>query len=82
MQMVPFLLMIAIFYFLIIRPQQKQMKERKVMLESLRQGDKILTNAGIAGTITAIREQEIEVEIAKNVKVNFVKNAVATILKN
>jgi len=82
MQLVPFLLMILIFYFLLIRPQQKQMKERNEMLKSLKPGDKILTNAGLIGTIVNIKEQEMEVEIAKGVKVNFVKNAVATVLKN
>jgi len=82
MQLVPFLLMILIFYFLLIRPQQKQMKERNEMLKSLKPGDKILTNAGLIGTIINIKEQEMEVEIAKGVKVNFVKNAVATVLKN
>lgn len=82
MQLIPFILMILIFYFLLIRPQQKQMKERQLMLNSLKIGDKILTNAGIIGTIVNIKGEEIEVEIAKGVKVNFVKNAVATVLKN
>lgn len=77
MQLVPFLAIAAIFYFLLIRPQQKQLKETKLMLEALKTGDKVLTRGGIYGTITAVNGEEIEVEIAKNVKVNFARNAVA-----
>ncbi|MEW5951702.1 MAG: preprotein translocase subunit YajC [Elusimicrobia bacterium] len=81
MQMVPFILMIVIFYFLLIRPQQKQMKERKQMLDSLKAGDKIITGAGMIGTIISLNADKIEVEISKNVKVNFLKNSVAGLLK-
>ncbi|GAB4033213.1 MAG: hypothetical protein Fur0012_12600 [Elusimicrobiota bacterium] len=81
MQMVPFILMIVIFYFLLIRPQQKQMKERKLMLEALKIGDRVITGAGMIGSITAINQEKVEVEIAKNVKVNFLKNSIAGLFK-
>lgn len=77
MQFVPLIIIMVIFYFLLIKPQQKQMKERNAMLKALKAGDKVLTNGGIIGVITAIREEELEVEIAKGVKVTMVRSAVA-----
>ncbi|HOJ87071.1 MAG: preprotein translocase subunit YajC [Elusimicrobiales bacterium] len=79
MQILPFILMIAIFYFLLIRPQQKQMKERQKMLDSLKVGDKVITVGGIIGTITSIKDNEIELEISKNVKVTALKTAVTSV---
>lgn len=82
MQVLPFILMIAIFYFLLIRPQQKQMKERQKMLDGLKIGDRVLTVGGLIGTITSIKDNEIELEISKNVKVTAVKSAVTSITNN
>ncbi len=75
-QVIPILLMIVIFYFLLIRPQQKQMKERQKMLDNLKPGDKVLTVGGIIGVITDIKDNEIELEIAKNVRVKAIKSSV------
>jgi preprotein translocase subunit YajC len=80
--MIPFLLMILIFYFLLIRPQQKQLKERQKMLDGLKVGDKILTVGGIIGTISSINDDKIEVEIAKNIKVTMLRSAVTSVLNN
>lgn len=80
MNLVPVLFLIAIFYFLLIKPQQKQMKERKKMLESLKPGDRIITTGGIIGTIVQIRAEEMEVKIAENVKIKMVKSAVTSLL--
>ncbi|HAF95361.1 MAG: preprotein translocase subunit YajC [Elusimicrobia bacterium GWC2_51_8] len=80
MQFIPLAAIMLIFYFLLIRPQQKQLKERKKMLEAIKTGDKILTNGGIIGTISAIREEELELEIAKGVKITLVRSAVASVL--
>ncbi|MCX7641433.1 MAG: preprotein translocase subunit YajC [Elusimicrobiales bacterium] len=77
----PLILMIVIFYFLLIRPQQKQMKERQKMLNELKIGDKVLTVGGIIGIITSVTDNEIELEISKNVKVKAVKSAVSNLLK-
>ena len=73
MQFIPLAAIMLIFYFLLIRPQQKQMKERKKMLEAIKTGDKVLTNGGIIGTIAAIREEELELEIAKGIKITLVR---------
>ena len=80
-QIFPFVFMIIIFYFLLIRPQQKQMKERQKMLDNLKVGDKVLTIGGLIGTITSVKDNEIELEISKNVKVKAVKTAVSNLLK-
>jgi len=80
MQFIPLAAIMLIFYFLLIRPQQKQMKERKKMLEAIKTGDRVLTNGGIIGTIVAIREEELELEIARGVKITLVRSAVASVL--
>lgn len=80
-QIFPLILMILIFYFLLIRPQQKQMKERQKMLDSLKAGDKVVTIGGIIGVITSVSGNEIELEISKNVKVKALKSAVSNLLK-
>lgn len=80
MQMFPFILMIVIFYFLLIRPQHKQMKERQKMLDSIKPGDKVLTAGGIIGIVSSIRDNEMELEISKNIKVQMLKSAVTSIL--
>ena len=72
MQFIPLIIIMVIFYFLLIRPQQKQAKERKAMIDALKSGDRVLTNGGITGANTGVREDELEVEIAKNVKVTIV----------
>ena len=70
-----------IFYFLLIRPQQKRAKQHKEMLSALKRGDKIVTNGGLTGTIIkAVDDSEtIEVEIAKDVKVNVVRTMIADV---
>ena len=77
MQFIPLAIIMVIFYFLLIRPQQKQMKERKLMIDALKSGDKILTNGGLVGLVTGLNGDDLEVEIAKNVKVTIVRSAVA-----
>lgn len=68
---------IAIMYFLMIRPQQKRQKEHQKMIESVRKGDKIVTNAGIHGTITDLDDKTFELQIADNVRVRFERSAIA-----
>lgn len=82
MQFVPFIAVLVIFYFLLIRPQQKQMKERKLMLDGLKANDRVLTQGGMIGVITAVKGDELELEIAKGVKVALVKSGVASVLKS
>ena len=64
-QFIPLILIFVIFYFLLIRPQQKKVKEHKAMVENLKKGDKVVTSGGITGTITRIVDNDkVEVEIA------------------
>ena len=79
--LMPIILVMVIFYFLLIRPQQKRAKQHKQMLAALKRGDKIVTNGGLTGTIIkAVDDSEtIEVEIAKDVKVNVVRTMIADV---
>lgn len=79
--LMPIILVMVIFYFLLIRPQQKRAKQHKQMLAAVRRGDKIVTNGGLTGTvIKALDDSEtIEVEIAKDVKVNVVRTMIADV---
>ena len=73
-QFIPLILIFVIFYFFLIRPQQKKVKEHKSMVEGLKRGDKVITSGGITGTIERIIDNDkVEVEIAENVKVEIVK---------
>ena len=73
-QFIPLILIFVIFYFFLIRPQQKKVKEHKAMVESLKKGDKIVTSGGITGTITRVVDTDkVEVEIAENVTVTVIR---------
>ena len=73
-QFIPLILIFVIFYFFLIRPQQKKVKEHKSMIESLKRGDKVITSGGITGIVERVIDNDkIEVEIAENVKVEIVK---------
>jgi len=82
-QFVPLILIFVIFYFFLIRPQQRKVKEHKLMIESLKRGDKVVTSAGIIGTIERIVDDEkAEVLIAENVKVEVIKSTGIQALMN
>ena len=70
------LVFIAIFYFLLIRPQQKQRKQRNEMMSSLNVGDKIYTAGGIFGTITAMKEDIVTIKIAEKVEIQILRNSI------
>ena len=76
--LIPFLLIFVVFYFLLIRPQQKKAKDHKSMQSSIRRGDKVITNGGIMGSVVRIKEDEgfLEVEIAEGVKVKVDRNMI------
>ena len=78
---VTFGVIIAIFYFLVIRPQGKKRKESEKMLETLKKGDKISTIGGMRGTITAVKEQTVTVKVDDNTKVEFSKSAISNVLE-
>ena len=74
-QFIPLILIFVIFYFFLIRPQQKKVKEHKAMVESLKRGDKVVTSGGITGTVERLIDNDkVEVEIAENVKGEIVKS--------
>jgi preprotein translocase subunit YajC len=66
---VPMIFMVAIFYFLLIRPQQKKAKEHKALLDNLKRGDRVMTSGGLIGTIVNIEEGMVVIEVADKVKV-------------
>lgn len=74
------IILIAIMYFLMIRPQMKRAKEHRAMLEKLAKGDEVITNGGIAGTVSDIGDSFITVEIADNVRVRVQKAAIGNVL--
>ncbi|MBI1416636.1 MAG: preprotein translocase subunit YajC [Limimaricola sp.] len=79
--LVPLILIFAIMYFLLIRPQQKKLKDHQAMVDALRRGDQIITQGGIVGKVTKVKdEKEVEVEIAAGVNVRVVKSTIATVV--
>ena len=81
----PFILMgllFAVFYFILIRPQQKRQKEHRQLLENLKKGDKVMTTGGIQGTIVALSDNVVTVEIADKVKVKVGRNYIAGLMKS
>ena len=75
-QFIPLILIFVIFYFFLIRPQQKKVKEHKLMVEALKRGDKIITTGGIVGTVERIIDNEkVEVNISENVNVEIVRSS-------
>jgi preprotein translocase subunit YajC len=71
---------ILIFYFMIIRPQQKRAKERQKLIESMKKGDKVITSGGMYGTVAGLDEKTVLVEIADKIKVKLDRSAIATII--
>lgn len=74
------LLLVAVMYFLMIRPQMKKQKEHRGMLEKLGNGDEVITNGGVAGVVREIGDHFITVEIADNVRIRVQKGAIANVL--
>ena len=80
-QFLPLILIFAIMYFLLIRPQQKKAKEHQAMVAALRRGDQVVTQGGLIGKVSKVKEDgEIEVEIAEGVKVRVVQSTIATVI--
>ena len=74
-QFIPLILIFIIFYFFLIRPQQKKAKEHKIMVANLKRGDKVVTSGGIVGTVERVMENDkAEIEISEDVKVEIVKS--------
>ena len=78
---IPLILIFLIFYFLLIRPQQKKQKEHKVLLDSIQRGDEILSSGGILGKVIKVDNDKLTVEIAKGVNVTVIRSTVADVIK-
>lgn len=80
-QLLPFILIFVVFYFFLIRPQQKRAKQHKAMVDALRRGDKVVTAGGLKGVVSkAVEGQDsVEVEIAKDVKVSIVRAMISSV---
>lgn len=80
-QFIPLILIFGIMYFLLIRPQQKKMKEHQAMVAAVRRGDQVVTQGGLIGKVAKVKDDnEIEVELAEGVKVRVVKSTLAQVL--
>lgn len=80
-QFVPLILIFGIMYFLLIRPQQKKMKDHQAMVAALRRGDMVVTQGGIIGKVSKLKDDnEIEIEIAENTRVRIVRATIAQVL--
>ena len=77
----PFVFMIIIFYFLLIRPQQKRQKEHLRLLSSLKTGDKVVTSSGIHGLIANVKESTVLLKVADNVKIEVDKSAISNVAR-
>ena len=80
-QFLPLILIFVVFYFLLIRPQQRKAKDQKAMLEALRRGDRVVTGGGIIGTVARVdNPEEVVVDIAENVRVRVVRSTITSVL--
>ena len=81
-QFIPLILIFAIMYFLLIRPQQKKMKEHQAMVDALRRGDQVITQGGLIGKVVKVKDDagEVEVEISDGVKVRVVRGTIAQVI--
>ena len=81
-QFIPLILIFVIFYFFLIRPQQKRVKDHKAMVESLKRGDEVITSGGIIGIVDRVMEDDrIEVVIGEGIKVQIIKSTITSLLK-
>lgn len=80
--LIPLILIFGIMYFLLIRPQQKKLKEHQVMVAALRRGDQVITQGGIMGKVVKVKDDaaEVEVEIASGVTVRVIRSTIATVV--
>ncbi|HAN95231.1 MAG: preprotein translocase subunit YajC [Limnochordia bacterium] len=79
--LLPLVLLGVMFYFMIWRPQQKQQKERKAMLDSLKKGDKVVTIGGIHGELTALKEDYVTLKVADKVEIKLSRSGISHVLK-
>lgn len=81
MQMVPLVMILAVFYFLLIRPQQQKAKEHEAFVAALKKGEMVVTGSGLFGRVVELRENDVTLEIAPNVKVRYERSKIAAAVK-
>ena len=81
LQFFPLIVIFGIFYILMIRPQQRRVKEHQAAIGAIRKGDDIITGGGIRGRVTKVTDDEAEVEIAQGVKVRVIKSTISTVVR-
>ena len=79
-QTIPLVLVFVIFWFLLIRPQQKRMKEHQAQIAAVKKGDRVVTGGGVIGKVTKVGDTEVEIEIAPNVRVQAVKSTLTQVV--
>ena len=79
--LIPLILMFGVFYFLLIRPQQKRQKAQRALVSELQKGDKVVTSGGIHGVITNMKEQTVIVKVGDNVKLEITRGNITTVSK-
>jgi preprotein translocase subunit YajC len=80
MGIVPWLLIFVIFYMLMIRPQQRRVKEHQAAIDAVKKGDEVITGGGIRGRVTKVGDDEAEVEVAQGVKIRVIKSTISQVL--
>lgn len=80
MGIAPWLLIFVIFYLLMIRPQQQRVKQHQAEIAAVKKGDEVITGGGIRGRITKVSDDEVEVEIAQNVRIRVIKSTISNVL--
>jgi preprotein translocase subunit YajC len=80
MDFLPLVGLIAVFYFLVLRPQQKRAKEMKVMMDALQRGDEVVTTGGAVGKVSNVFEQYVDIELAENLEIKVQKSAIQSVL--
>jgi preprotein translocase subunit YajC len=80
MSFLPFIIIFVLFYFMLIRPQMKQAKAHKLMIDSLKKDDEIVTNGGLLGKVVKIKDQYVTIEIAASTQIHIQKQSVITLL--
>ena len=81
-QFIPLILIFVIFYFFLIRPQQKRVKDHKLMVDSLKRGDEVITSGGIIGIVDRVLEDDrVEINLTDNVKVQIIRSTITSLLK-
>jgi preprotein translocase subunit YajC len=79
-QTIPLVLVFVIFWFLLIRPQQKRMKEHQARVQAVKKGDRVVTGGGLIGKVTKVGDTEVEVELAPSVRVQVVKSTLSQVV--